>query len=220
MAENLYFPAYFRDWGAIREAVTPEQGWRLFTACLDYAEHKQPLIDTDPVNIAFFKLLCGGIDRSRTATEEKTRKKRYARYCGICKESGHIPLEFEEWTEQIDNCRQASSPVNSVDNPIEIATKSKSESNDEIDNRPNADKPPRATRFIPPTVEEVTAYCQERKNCVDAHRFVDFYASKGWKVGKENMRDWKAAVRTWEHRDKGADISSPDRYSYSAEESL
>ena len=83
-----------------------------------------------------------------------------------------------------------------------------------------ADKPPRATRFIPPTVEEVTAYCQERKNCVDAQRFVDFYASKGWKVGKENMRDWKAAVRTWEHRDKGADISSPDRYSYSAEESL
>ena len=57
------------------------------------------------------------------------------------------------------------------------------------------------TRFSPPTVEEVSAYCKERKNRVDAQRFVDFYASKGWKVGQNPMRDWKAAVRTWEQRD-------------------
>lgn len=55
-------------------------------------------------------------------------------------------------------------------------------------------------RFTPPTVEEVAEYCQERRNGVDAQRFVDFYASKGWKVGREGMKDWKAAVRTWEHR--------------------
>ena len=59
----------------------------------------------------------------------------------------------------------------------------------------------RASRFAPPTVEEVAAYCRERKNGVDAERFCDFYASKGWKVGKEPMKDWKAAVRTWEKRD-------------------
>ena len=57
------------------------------------------------------------------------------------------------------------------------------------------------TRFSPPTVEEVSAYCKERKNGVDPQRFVDFYASKGWKVGQNPMRDWKAAVRTWEQRD-------------------
>lgn len=59
----------------------------------------------------------------------------------------------------------------------------------------------RETRFTPPTVEEVAAYCRERKNSVDAERFCDFYASKGWKVGKEPMKDWKAAVRRWEKRD-------------------
>lgn len=59
----------------------------------------------------------------------------------------------------------------------------------------------RASRFTPPTVEEVSAYCRERGNSVDAERFCDFYASKGWKVGKEPMKDWKAAVRTWEKRD-------------------
>ena len=53
-------------------------------------------------------------------------------------------------------------------------------------------------RFSPPTLEEVKAYCQERGNRVDAERFVDFYASKGWRVGNQPMKDWKAAVRTWE----------------------
>ena len=56
-------------------------------------------------------------------------------------------------------------------------------------------------RFTPPTVEEVAAYCKERGNNVNAQRFVDFYAAKGWKIGQNPMKDWKAAVRTWEQRD-------------------
>lgn len=56
----------------------------------------------------------------------------------------------------------------------------------------------KASRFIPPTVEEVKEYCWERMNNVDAQRFVDFYESKGWMVGKNKMKDWKAAVRNWE----------------------
>ena len=59
-----------------------------------------------------------------------------------------------------------------------------------------------ATRFTPPTVEEVESYIQERKSTVDAQQFVDFYASKGWMVGKNRMKDWKAAVRTWEKREE------------------
>lgn len=56
----------------------------------------------------------------------------------------------------------------------------------------------KAKRFISPTVDEVAAYCQERGNGLDPETFVDFYASKGWMVGKNPMKDWKAAVRTWE----------------------
>ena len=56
-------------------------------------------------------------------------------------------------------------------------------------------------RFTPPSVDEVAAYCRERGNVVDAQRFVDFYASKGWKVGNAGMRDWHAAVRNWERQD-------------------
>lgn len=56
----------------------------------------------------------------------------------------------------------------------------------------------REARFTPPSIEEVAAYCQERGNGVDAARFVDFYSSKGWMVGKTKMKDWKAAIRNWE----------------------
>ncbi len=58
------------------------------------------------------------------------------------------------------------------------------------------------TAFTPPTIDQVAEYCRERKNNVDPQRFIDFYESKGWFVGKNKMKDWKAAVRTWEQRDK------------------
>lgn len=58
------------------------------------------------------------------------------------------------------------------------------------------------TRFVPPTLEQVTSYCSERQNNVDPQRFIDFYESKGWMVGKNKMKDWQAAVRTWEQRNK------------------
>jgi hypothetical protein len=55
-------------------------------------------------------------------------------------------------------------------------------------------------RFVPPTIDEVAVYCLERNNKVDPERFVDYYTSNGWFVGKKKMVDWKAAVRTWEKR--------------------
>lgn len=59
----------------------------------------------------------------------------------------------------------------------------------------------KSTRFVPPTLEQVQDYCKERGNNVDAERFIDFYESKGWMVGKNKMKDWKACVRTWEKRE-------------------
>lgn len=73
--------------------------------------------------------------------------------------------------------------------------------NEDIKENPLTGVKEKRTRFSPPTVEDVSAYCKERKNRVDAQRFVDFYASKGWKVGQNPMKDWRAAVRTWEQRD-------------------
>lgn len=69
--------------------------------------------------------------------------------------------------------------------------------NDSLQNHQSNNK-----RFVPPTYDEVNTYCNERGNDVDAQAFVDFYTSNGWKVGNNPMKDWKAAVRTWEKRDK------------------
>ena len=58
------------------------------------------------------------------------------------------------------------------------------------------------SHFVPPTLEEVKNYCIERNNKVDIERFIDFYSSKGWMIGKNKMKDWKACIRTWEKDDK------------------
>ena len=62
--------------------------------------------------------------------------------------------------------------------------------------------PAEPARFRPPTVEDVEAYGNESGYIINAERFVDFYASKGWKVGKNPMKDWRAAVRGWFIRDR------------------
>lgn len=66
--------------------------------------------------------------------------------------------------------------------------------------------------FQKPTVEEVKAYCRERGNSVDAQTFVDFYESKGWLVGRVPMKDWRAAVRTWERNNYGMGSKKVDPY--------
>ena len=66
--------------------------------------------------------------------------------------------------------------------------------------------------FKPPTFDEVSEYCIERKNNIDVSKFVNFYESKGWMVGKNKMKDWKACVRTWE---KGSlEIKTNDQLYY------
>ena len=55
-------------------------------------------------------------------------------------------------------------------------------------------------KFVPPTLEEVKNYCQERNNGVDPNKWYDHYTAVGWKIGKNPMKDWKAAVRGWEKK--------------------
>jgi DNA-binding transcriptional ArsR family regulator len=59
----------------------------------------------------------------------------------------------------------------------------------------------RKALFKKPTLDDVKSYCIQRNNNIDAEAFLDFYESKDWKIGKNKMKDWKAAVRTWERRE-------------------
>lgn len=66
--------------------------------------------------------------------------------------------------------------------------------------KPTKEKPQRC--IIPPKLEWVQAYCEERKNGIDANRFMDWYEARGWRIGDRVMLDWQAAVRTWENGDR------------------
>ena len=97
----------------------------------------------------------------------------------------------------------------------------KNDKNDknERNNNNNNTRGEKPSRFIPPTVDEVREYCEERNNDIDAEDFVDFYTSKGWMVGKNKMKDWRSAVRTWERsRKKKASASSVQRKVYENED--
>jgi hypothetical protein len=72
---------------------------------------------------------------------------------------------------------------------------------DNIDNN-NIESRGNAKRFTPPTLEEVTAYCEERFNLINPRKFMDYYEANGWMVGRNKMKDWRAAVRNWEAREK------------------
>ena len=86
----------------------------------------------------------------------------------------------------------------------------------EICVQPEVATPPESTpqkktsRFIPPTEEEVKQYCLENGYTLDTQRFVDFYECKGWMVGKNKMKNWKAAVRTWARKDQGGVRDEPE----------
>ena len=77
--------------------------------------------------------------------------------------------------------------VNQMETEIKVKDKIKIKDNKE-----------RTKRFVPPTIEEVETYCKERNNGVNPRRWYDHYQAVGWKVGRNPMKDWKAAVRKWE----------------------
>ena len=63
-------------------------------------------------------------------------------------------------------------------------------------------KKKKITRFIKPTIEEIKAYCDERKNNIDPEYFFNYNEARGWMLGKTHMKDWKATIRTWEKKEK------------------
>lgn len=98
-----------------------------------------------------------------------------------------------------------------LEKPKKANTKTNTNRNTKSNNI-EADKPPTRHKFLTPTVEEVQAYCNEKGYAVDPGRFVDYYTSNGWRVGKNPMKDWKAAVRSWngkEQQQNGKTESKP-----------
>ena len=91
----------------------------------------------------------------------------------------------------------------------DVSTIKNKDKDKEEDKDKDQDKGVSGARFAPPTPEDVAAFCRERGNSVDPVKFCAFYQSKGWKVGKNPMKDWRAAVITWERDNGGGTASGP-----------
>lgn len=208
---------YFDVRPCIKRLNLNEKG-QLFEAILDYAESGiEPELD-GALGIAW-DFIQPRLDQDAERYGNKVLQKQYAAFVRELKKRGSVVVSFDEWKNMTDVERDQliSGDIGRYPTPTSTSTSTSNSNSREV----YASSPPSAARFTPPSVEEVRVYCAERKNSVDAERFVDFYASKGWLVGKSKMKDWRAAVRSWERSDSQQKMTSKDRIrSYDADESF
>lgn len=183
MAKNSF--VLYTDYLQHIKLLSPEEKGTLFEAILLYAAGEETPFLSPAAEMAFSFI------KSRMDTDAE----QYRKTCEARKEAGKLGGRpkangFEE--KQI----KAKKANGFFDNQ----SKAKKPDNDnDLDNdlKENTLKGVKEKRFEPPTQEEVAAYCLEKGYPVDAERFIDFYEAKGWMIGKNKMKDWKAAVRNW-----------------------
>ncbi len=194
---------YFDVRPCIKRLDISEKG-RLFEAILDYAEFGT-VPDLDGALGVAWDFIQPKLDRDAGRYDRQVEQKQYAVFAREVRKKGGTPVPFDEWKSMSDTERNRLVSADTERYPtstinLQTTTNNLQPTTDIII---GADKPPTRPRFTPPTVEEVRTYCQEnRYTSVDPDRFVDFYTSKGWKVGKDPMKDWKAAVRNWSRKEK------------------
>lgn len=145
-------------------------------------------------------------------TNNKIRKDRYHQgvYKGLIEGFCNVALAYDNQlttTCQPSDCEMAPEVRLGKDRLVEgRLIESIGDGSDHVETTP------KRKRFIPPTLDEVKAYCQERGNNVDPERFMAYYESNGWMVGRNKMKDWKAAVRSWERSCKSTRSASSNPF--------
>ena len=171
-----------------RNALKPfsdDEKGRLFDAMLAYAEDKTvlPLPGNERFIWGWVKGTLDAQHESYEAKCESAKKARDDRSQNKNSEIRNKILKSEEDNLSLSNIE--------VQEQVQVQDKL---SQEKVKKR-------ESSAFRAPSVDEVRAYCSERGNDVDPEHFVAYYQSNGWKVGRNPMKDWKAAVRSWEKRD-------------------
>lgn len=190
MADKKSFVMY-ESWGAAIEKMNNEQAGELIKAI--YAFQKNPdVVPEDPAIAFVFEII-------KQKLEEDN--KRYEEVCAARSEAGKKggrPKANASDKKQMVSEESKKSKCFS-----EKAKKADNDNEYDNDLKENTLEGVKEKRFAPPTLENVSEYCREMGYTnVDAARFIDFYTSNGWMVGKNRMKDWKAAVRNWGRREK------------------
>ena len=177
----------FLDWLEVTQDLLPEEKGNLIDAVIAYAaglEYEHYL--SGGCKIAF-RFLKGQVDRNNAISDQRSK-------AGSNK---------KEQTEAKENKKeQTETKENKQEQTESNLPKEKDKEKDKEKENNKENNKEKSGRFTPPTIEQVKEYCQERGNAVDPDRWFNYYSSNGWKVGKNPMKDWKAAVRTWENNDR------------------
>lgn len=169
---------------AIRR-LSPEEKGQLFDAMLAYADDKTLLPLTGRAD-AIWDFVQEMLDAQHAS---------YERQCAVNKKN--IEKRYESLRTDT-NCYESKQVNLSLSN-FDVQGQEQVQVQDKLSQEKV--KKRESSAFRAPSVDEVRAYCSERGNDVDAEHFVAYYQSNGWKVGRNPMKDWKAAVRSWEKRD-------------------
>lgn len=172
------------------KSLSNEQLGRLFRAIFNYTMDGEITQEGD-IKIAFL-FIKNQLDMDITKWEE-TRKKRSE---AGKKHKGNQYSKTEQ-TEQMEQVFQNGSENENDNVNVNVNVNNKKENT-------------KRKNFKPPTLEQVEHYCKERNNGIDAESFIDFYEAKGWMIGKNKIKDWKACVRTWERNKKSKEGNVPD----------
>lgn len=193
---------YFDVRPCIKRMDTNEKG-RLFEAILDYAEFGI-VPDLDGALGVAWDFIQPKLDRDAGRYDRQVEQKQYAVFSREIRKKGGNPISFDEWKSLSDIERNRLISADTERYP----TSNPNLQTTTLNLQPTtgiivADKPPTRRRFTSPTVDQVKEYCDKQGYTnVDAERFVSFYESNGWRVGRNPMKSWEAAVRNWNSRDK------------------
>lgn len=188
MKDSFIFHLDFID----EELLTAEEIGLLTIAAIHYAQERTMPEFEDRALMLVWRNIQKRLDADFEAYEEKCRmNSENGKKGGRPKKTERFSEETEKTERFFEKAKKADIDID-IDNDIDIKEK---------DTPKGVSKEKAQPRFTPPTVEQVREYCKERKNTIDPEQFVDFYTAKGWKVGSQSMKDWKACVRTWEKRE-------------------
>lgn len=196
----------FSDWQTLFQNLSDEQAGQLIKAMCFYNKGEE-YTPSDPTVTAMFSMVKEGMDHNSDHYDKVCQRRAEAGKKGADK-------RWKDGKSHSENGKCHSEDGKTCKTLTESESVTLTETLTESENviPPTEESNSRTRkRFRPPTVEEVEAYCFERNNKVDAERFVDFYASNGWRVGKNPMKDWKAAVRTWEKREDNSPMTAAQR---------
>lgn len=169
--------------------LSDEQAGRVFRAALLYSE-TGALTNLEPLESLAFDFIKYDIDLT---------KQKYAERCAKNREN--IRHRYQLDTVEYDCIPTHTTEYDGYQSKSKSKSESKSKTYKECD---TANKPTKARARIP-SLDEIKKYCRERRSTVSAEAFFDFYETNGWRQGQgKPIKDWKAAVRTWERRDREA----------------